>query len=67
MQIDLYDDGIGKVELVQSMGTDLTIVNSARVSFGKEKEKLDDKDKKLIKYLVEHRHTSTFEHNLATF
>ncbi len=67
MQIDLYGDGIGKVELVQSMGTDLTIVNSARVSFGKEKEKLDDKDKKLIKYLVEHRHTSTFEHNLVTF
>ena len=67
MQIDLYGDGIGRVELVQSMGTDLTIVNSARVSFGKEKKELDDKDKKLIKYLVEHRHTSTFEHNLVTF
>jgi thymidylate synthase (FAD) len=67
MQIDLYGDGIGKVELVQSMGTDLTIVNSARVSFGKEKEALDDRDEKLIKYLVKHRHTSTFEHNLVTF
>ena len=65
--IDLYGDGIGRVEYVEHMGTDLTIVNAARVSFGKHKEELDDKDKKLIKYLVEHRHTSTFEHNIVTF
>jgi thymidylate synthase (FAD) len=49
------------------MGDDLTIVNSARVSFGKQKDHLDEKDKKLISYLVKHRHTSTFEHNIATF
>ena len=67
MKIDLYNDGIGFVELVASMGTDLTIVNSARVSFGKHKEELDGKDKKLIHYLVKHKHTSTFEHNLVTF
>ena len=66
-RIDLYGDGIGAVELIDHMGSDLTIVNSARVSFGKEKEELDDKDEKLIKYLVKHRHTSTFEHNVATF
>ena len=36
MKIDLYEDGIGSVELVQHMGEDLTVVNSARVSFGKE-------------------------------
>jgi len=65
--IFLYGDKIGKVELVTHMGTDLTIVNSARVSFGKEKSELDDKDKKLISYLVKHRHTSTFEHNVVTF
>lgn len=63
----LYDDNIGKVELVAHMGTDLTIVNSARVSFGKEKSELDEKDKKLISYLVSHKHTSTFEHNVITF
>lgn len=63
----LYDDKIGKVELVQSMGSDITIVNSARVSFGVHKEELDDKDKKLINYLIKHRHTSTLEHNIATF
>ena len=63
----LYDDGIGSVDLVEHMGSDLTIVNSARVSFGKHKEKLDEKDERLVSYLVKHRHTSTFEHNVATF
>ena len=65
--IELYGDGIGKVEYVSHMGTDLTICNSARVSFGKHKEELDEKDRKLIRYLVDHKHTSTFEHNVATF
>ena len=64
--IDVYGDGIGRVDLVQHMGTDLTIVNSARVSFGKHKEKLDEKDERLINYLVKHKHTSTFEHNVVT-
>ena len=67
MRVDLYDDGIGFIELVDHMGTDLTIVNSARVSFAKHKESLDAKDEKLINYLVKHKHTSTFEHNLTTF
>ena len=65
--VEIYGDGIGRVELVDYMGTDLTIVNSARVSFGRNKEELDEKDERLINYLVKHRHTSTFEHNLATF
>ena len=38
ISIDLYGDGIGKVQYIDHMGTDLTIVNSARVSFGVEKE-----------------------------
>lgn len=63
----LYNDNIGNVELVQHMGEDITIVNSARVSFGVEKKELDDKDIKLIKYLIKHKHTSTLEHNIATF
>jgi thymidylate synthase (FAD) len=49
------------------MGTDITVVNAARVSFGKNKKELDDNDLKLIKYLIKHKHTSTLEHNLATF
>ena len=65
--IELYGDGIGRVEYVDHLGSDLTIVNSARVSFGKHKEELDEKDEKLINYLVRHKHTSTFEHNIITF
>jgi len=66
-RIELYGDGIGAVELVDYMGSDLTIVNSARVSFGKHKNEIDEQDEKLINYLVKHKHTSTFEHNVATF
>ena len=65
--IELYGDGIGKVELVDSIGTDLTVVNSARVSFGVHKSELDDKDRKLIRYLIKHKHTSTLEHCFVTF
>ena len=65
--IDIYDDGIGRVDYVNHMGDDLTVVNSARVSFGVEKDELDERDKKLINYLIKHRHTSTLEHNLITF
>jgi thymidylate synthase (FAD) len=66
-RVELYDDGIGSVEYIEHMGSDLTVVNSARVSFGKAKKKLDLKDKKLIRYLINHRHTSTLEHNVITF
>jgi len=65
-KIELYNDGIGTVEYVQHMGDDLTIVNSARVSFGKQKNELDERDKKLIKYLIRNKHTSTLEHNVLT-
>jgi len=65
--IEIYGDGIGRVDYVNHMGDDLTVVNSARVSFGVEKDELDERDKKLINYLIKHRHTSTLEHNLITF
>lgn len=65
--IYLYGDGIGSVSLVNHMGDDITVVNSARVSFGVEKHELDRRDKRLINYLIKHRHTSTLEHNLITF
>jgi thymidylate synthase (FAD) len=44
------------------MGSDLTVVNSARVSFGKRKTKLGNDDIKLIKYLAKNRHDSPFRH-----
>ena len=65
--ISLYNDGIGSVSYVEHMGSDLTVVNSARVSFGVEKTDLDDRDRKLIDYLIKHKHTSTLEHNVVTF
>ena len=65
--IHIYNDDIGSVSLVASMGSDITVVNSARVSFGIEKEELNERDKNLINYLIRHKHTSTLEHNLITF
>ena len=50
------------VELVDKMGTDLTVVNAARVSYSKESKSFTVKDEKLIKYLAEHEHWSPFAH-----
>ena len=66
MRIELFQDKIGAVEYVSHMGNDLTIVNAARVSFAVEKESMDEKDQKLIKYLLKHNHTSPFEHCAIT-
>ena len=62
---------------IDHMGTDLTVANAARVSFGKQSEmdtsdvwgppKLKDKDAKLIKYLAKHKHISPFGHCFASF
>lgn len=65
--IDIYGDGQGSVTYVDHLGSDLTIVNAARVSFGNEKLELDNRDRRLINYLIKHRHTSTLEHNIITF
>lgn len=51
-------DDIGRITLVNVMGTELDIVNDARVSYDNTKEELDDKDIKLIKYLIRNHHTS---------
>ena len=65
--VNIYGDGIGKVEYVEHMGSDLSVVNSARVSFGKHKQVLEDNDEKLINYLIKHRHSSTLKHCVVTF
>ena len=67
-----------KVQYIDHMGDDLSVVNSARVSFGKksdymprvhmgEAKVLQHKDEKLIKYLAKHNHKSPFNHAFATF
>ena len=56
-----------KVELVDKMGTDLSVVNAARVSYAKFKDSFEDKDEKLIKFLAEHNHWSPFAHASLQF
>ena len=60
-------DGQGWIGLLESMGSEVTIVNAARVSLGRNREAMDDQDVKLLKYLLEHRHSSPFEHVVFTF
>ena len=58
---------IGELELIDSLGSDLTVVNSARVSFGNKKVKFDKKDKSLMKYLSSNKHYSPFRHIILQF
>jgi len=57
-KIEVLDKGF--VELLDVMGSDLTVVNAARVSFGKQKEVFDESDEKLIKYLAKYGHWTPF-------
>ena len=56
-----------KVEILDYFGSDKMAVDVARVSYGKIKEQFDEKDVRLIKYLVEHKHTSPFRHAQLQF
>lgn len=60
-------DGKGCVELQDTFGSDLTVVNAARVSFAKEVNEFKEGDKKLINYLVKHNHISPFFHPQIRF
>ena len=55
-------DGISSVEILETMGDDLTVVNAARVSFSKESIEMTNGDEKLINYLAKHNHISPFFH-----
>jgi len=65
--MDPLNDSISNVELREVMGSDLTVVNAARVSFSKESQLLDEKDTKLIQYLARNRHISPFFHPQVCF
>lgn len=60
-------DTIGSVELINTMGDDLMVVNAARVSFHKESKVMTSGDAKLIKYLADHDHVSPFFHPQIQF
>ena len=55
------------VKLIDCMGTDLTVVNAARVSFDKHHEKFTEGDEKLIAYLSKHGHWTPFGHPQLQF
>ena len=57
----------GFIEVVDSLGNDLTVVNSARVSFGKRKKYWDKSDARLVRYLAKHKHYSPFRHLQVQF
>lgn len=79
MNHDPLKDGISSVQLVDHMGSDLSVVNAARVSMAKESNweinndnphctsiLLGEKDKKLITYLAKHKHWTPFSHPQVT-
>ena len=59
--------GQGWIGLVDQMGTESSIVNAARVSFGKMRSEMDERDVKLLKYLIANPHTTPLEHVVFTF
>ncbi|MEA2499117.1 MAG: thymidylate synthase, partial [Actinomycetota bacterium] len=61
----VFDHGF--VRLDDCMANDLSVINSARVSFAVRKEEMDDRDKGLIKFLMRDRHGTPFEHNSFRF
>jgi len=61
-KVHTLSEGIGFVELLETFGSDLTVVNAARVSFAKESNVMTPADTKLIYYLAKHQHTSPFFH-----
>ena len=61
----MYEDC--KVELLEVFGSDLTVVNAARVSLGKHVDEFTERDAKLCKYLADHDHISPFFHPQARF
>jgi thymidylate synthase (FAD) len=60
-------DEIGAVELLEVFGSDLTVVNAARVSFAKEVHEMSPADERLVAYLAKHDHVSPFFHPQARF
>jgi len=65
MKKEVLDKGF--IEVIDSLGNDLTVVNSARVSFGKRKSVWSAADRRLVKYLAKYKHYSPFRHLQVQF
>ena len=59
--------GCGEASLLQVMGSDLSIINAARVSFASASAEFGEREAKLLRFLAENRHTSPFEHCTLQF
>lgn len=57
----------GYVKLVDVMGSDLSVVNAARVSYDKESSEFQERDERLLDFLIREGHTSPFRHASLTF
>lgn len=64
-KVDVLDEGY--VRLVDTLGTDLSVVNAARVSYDKESKDFEARDSKLIQFLIREGHTSPLRHAALTF
>ena len=63
----VLDNNQGWIALLRHSGEEIDIVNAARVSFGKMKKEFDDKDKVLLKFLIDEGHFAPLEHETMTF
>src|SRR5947207_13987473 len=67
-KFDPLGDGISCLELIDSMGSDQSIVRAARVSYQRDHvEPNEEKDSKLIRFMMTHNHGTPFEHTSVTF
>ena len=65
--MEIYKGARVDVELIDHMGSDASVVNAARVSFGKRITEMSEGDTKLIRYLAKHNHWSPFGHASLQF
>ena len=65
MQIDVLDRGY--IRLVGNFGSDLEVVNAARVSYDKSVDSLESKDERLLEFLIKNKHDSTLRHCTISF
>ena len=63
----VLDNNQGWIALLRHSGEEIDIVNAARVSFGKLKKEFDEKDKVLLKFLIDEEHFAPLEHETMTF
>ena len=65
--VHVLDDGQGWISLLRRSGEEVDIVNAARVSFGKMRAEMNDKDEHLLKFLIDEGHFAPLEHITFTF